>query len=461
MKSNSIKKIIPLAFALILTTATIVYLYSVTMEDKNSVLRASGTVEAVDVIIAPEIGGRVVQVIVSEGESVKAGDALLEIDAEIYEAQRDRALAALEAAQVNLDAAYAAKDTLSANRQSAKAQYELVLSAARFEELPERLDTWKQESLEEIDLPVWYFEKAEEIAAAQVEVEAALGELETEQSNYDQLVLEISSDEFEETEVRLSEAKAAFIVADQVLERATDQKDPDIKAYAQNSYDAARAELESAQTEYDQSLTDQSAQDLIDARARISVAGERYEIALDRLNSLLTGEESLVVQAAMATVEQAEAALAQATVGITQAEKAIAQAHAEIALIDAQINKLTLRAPLDGVVMTRNVEIGEMVMPAGSVMTIGNLDELTITVFISEDRYGGVTLGQEAEVKVDSFPDVIFIAEVVSIADRAEYTPRNVQTEEGRRTTVFSIKLLVDDPSARLKPGMPADVVFE
>jgi HlyD family secretion protein len=94
-------------------------------------------------------------------------------------------------------------------------------------------------------------------------------------------------------------------------------------------------------------------------------------------------------------------------------------------------------------------------------MTIGNLGELTITVFIPEDRYGEVTLGQEVEVTVDSFPDVIFSAGVVSIADRAEYTPRNVQTEEGRRTTVFSIKLLVEDPDARLKPGMPADVLFK
>ncbi|MCJ7626262.1 MAG: efflux RND transporter periplasmic adaptor subunit, partial [Anaerolineaceae bacterium] len=379
----------------------------------------------------------------------------------IYEAQRDRAMAALETAQVNLDAVYAARATTAANLQSASAQFDLVLSAARFEELPERLATWTQESLEEVDLPTWYFDKTEEIAAAQVEVEAATKELETEQSNYDQLILGITSADFEETEVRLADAKAAFIVAKQVLDRAMEQDNSDIEAYAQNNYDAARAELESAQSEYDQTLTDQSAQDVIDARARISVAGERYEMALDRLNSLLTGEESLAVQAAMAAVEQAEAALAQADVSITQAEKVIAQAQAEIALIDTQIKKLTLCAPLNGVVLTRNIEPGEMVSPGGGVMTIGNLGELTITVFIPEDRYGEVTLGQEVEVTVDSFPDVIFSAGVVSIADRAEYTPRNVQTEEGRRTTVFSIKLLVEDPNARLKPGMPADVLFK
>ncbi len=50
---------------------------------------------------------------------------------------------------------------------------------------------------------------------------------------------------------------------------------------------------------------------------------------------------------------------------------------------------------------------------------------------------------------------------MVQIAEQAEYTPRNVQTEEGRRTTVFAIKLVVTDPQNKLKPGMPRDVMFE
>jgi HlyD family secretion protein len=63
-------------------------------------------------------------------------------------------------------------------------------------------------------------------------------------------------------------------------------------------------------------------------------------------------------------------------------------------------------------------------------------------------------------VKVDSFPDARFSSQVRHIADQAEFTPRNVQTAEGRSSTVYAIKLTVTDPEGKLKPGMPADVTF-
>ncbi len=94
-------------------------------------------------------------------------------------------------------------------------------------------------------------------------------------------------------------------------------------------------------------------------------------------------------------------------------------------------------------------------------LTLANLSNLTLTVYIPEDRYGEVTLGQTVRVTVDSFPGETFRAVVVHISDRAEFTPRNVQTVEGRKTTVFAIKLRLEDPQGKLKPGMPADVVFE
>ena len=64
-------------------------------------------------------------------------------------------------------------------------------------------------------------------------------------------------------------------------------------------------------------------------------------------------------------------------------------------------------------------------------------------------------------MKVDSFPNETFTAKVTRIADQAEFTPRNVQTAEGRATTVFAVKLAVDNAGGKLKPGMPADVYFE
>jgi HlyD family secretion protein len=91
---------------------------------------------------------------------------------------------------------------------------------------------------------------------------------------------------------------------------------------------------------------------------------------------------------------------------------------------------------------------------------MANLNELTITVYVPEDRYGEIHLGQTVDVTVDSFPGETFTAAVSSIADQAEFTPRNVQTVSGRSATVYAVKLKVNDPTGKLKIGMPADVVF-
>ncbi len=461
MKSNYLRKLIPVIFALVLLAAVLIYLVYVNRQSRNGELAASGTVEAVQVQIAAELGGRVANVLVEEGQQVESGAALLNIDDELYQAQKQRAQAALALAQANLEAAQSAKAITLASVEAAQVQYALALSTARLQSLPERRGQWKETLPDEIVLPVWYFEAGEEIAAAQEEVQASLSALEKEQEYFDTLTADLGNTDFVDAETRLAEAQATFLVAQDVLDQAVAQTDDDIEEHAQSLYDAALAELNAAQTQYDQILTAKSAQDVSEARARLAVARQRYDIAQDRLDFLLSDENALSVRAAQAAVDQAEAALAQADTSILQAQRSVEQAQAEIDLVDVQISKLTLYAPLSGVVMTRNVETGEVVQPAAVLMTIGQLDDLTITVYIAEDRYGEIALGQPAQVRADSFPGEVFDAVVVQIAEQAEYTPRNVQTEEGRRTTVFAIKLVVTDPQNKLKPGMPADVMFE
>jgi multidrug resistance efflux pump len=222
---------------------------------------------------------------------------------------------------------------------------------------------------------------------------------------------------------------------------------------SQALYDDAKAELDSAQLAYDNLLTTKAANDVLQARADVSVAQEKYYVALDHLRTLQTGDQSPSVTAAQRGVDQAQEAY-------NQSQKAVAQMQANLDLLDAQLAKLKVDAPLDGVILSRNVEPGEYVVPGTTALTMADLSVLTITVYVPENRYGEVKLGQQAKVTVDSFPGVIFTAEVIHVADSAEYTPRNVQTVEGRSSTMFAIKLKVDDPEGNLKPGMPADVSF-
>lgn len=120
-----------------------------------------------------------------------------------------------------------------------------------------------------------------------------------------------------------------------------------------------------------------------------------------------------------------------------------------------------IRSPIDGLVLLRAIDPGEIVPAGATVFTVGNLSELTITVYVPEDKYGLVNLGNEYTVSVDSYPGRTFSGWVTRIADQAEFTPRNVLTVEGRKNTVYAVKLKIPNPDLALKPGMPADVLMD
>ena len=454
--------LIPIFLVLALLIAAGAWYYATYMTaDDSGVLSASGTVEAVEIAIAPELSGRIAAVYVQEGDVVNAGDPLFELESDLLAAQRERAQTALDTAQASYDAAVQSRETAQTAYDAAQVQYQIAVTAARAAEIPARRAQWQTPVPDAFDTPAWYFVKSEELAAAEAEVAAASEALNAELDNFQRVAADASNADILAAEQRLAEAQTAYQIAEDVLERAKTQKDEQLTNYAQDVFDAAQAELESAQLAYDQILTDQAMNDILEARARVAVAQERYDTAVEHRDSLLTGDESLQVQAAEAALRQAEAQLKQVEANIAQAEAMIAQAEAELNLIDVQMEKLTVRAPVSAVVMSRKVEPGEVAQPGSSLMTLGELDNLTITVYIPEDRYGQISIGDTATVSVDSFPGETFTAEVIRIADKAEFTPRNVQTPEGRRTTVFAVKLSVDNPEGKLKPGMPADVVFE
>jgi len=120
-----------------------------------------------------------------------------------------------------------------------------------------------------------------------------------------------------------------------------------------------------------------------------------------------------------------------------------------------------IRSPIEGVVLECPFREGELVMAGSILVTVGDLKKLNLTVYVPEERYGQIFLGQNYPVKVDSYPGKVFWGRVSHIADTAEFTPRNVQTVQGRKDTVYAVRLVIDNPDLQLKPGMPADVTLE
>ncbi len=120
----------------------------------------------------------------------------------------------------------------------------------------------------------------------------------------------------------------------------------------------------------------------------------------------------------------------------------------------------TVTSPIDGVVLENLVEPDEFAAPGSTVMVVAPLDALTLKIYAPENRYGQISLGQVYPVTVDSFPGQTFSGKVNFISDRAEFTPRNVQTKDSRQTTVYAIQLALQPTGGKLKPGMPADVTL-
>jgi membrane fusion protein YbhG len=413
-----------------------------------SALTASGTIETTEVTVSPEIGGKVTAVLVDEGSSVKRGELLFRLDDTLLQAQAAVATA-------NLNSAHAGVTTANATLATAQAQYDLAVNAAQAEATATRTSSWTADYPAGYTLPGWYFNQTEGIASAQSEVDAAKSALDAAQNKLNGLQNDSTAANFLAVENRLNDARTALMVADAVLTRAKAARDnAELQLAAQKRYDSAKTDLDNAQSDYDDLSSQDIAKNILTARAELAAAQERYDTARDRLLSLQTGDQSPKLTAAKATLNQAQASAEQSMVAVTQAQ-------ANLDLLNDQIAKLAILAPSDGVILTRSIEPGEVIPAGAAAFTLGRLDNLTITVYIPEDRYGEVKLGQAASVTVDPFPRETFTATIIHIADQAEFTPRNVQTVSGRKSTVFAIKLQVQDPNGKLKPGMPADVTFK
>ncbi|MGC8916786.1 MAG: efflux RND transporter periplasmic adaptor subunit [Thermoanaerobaculum sp.] len=206
------------------------------------------------------------------------------------------------------------------------------------------------------------------------------------------------------------------------------------KKLYQAACDQARAALEQARVQLE--------------RARAELANA--ELEADRVERLF--REGVVSEQAR---DQARLALEQAQVGVRAQERAIEQATFAYRRALEDLDRTTIRAPMDGVVISRRAEVGETAIMGttnfpGSVLTvIGDLSELVAEVEVPERDVVHLALGQDAAVKVDAIPDEAFPGKVVEIASSGTKLGDVVK---------FKVKVALDKPDPRLKPEMTAKV---
>jgi HlyD family secretion protein len=397
-------------------------------QPKTNGLTASGFIEAEEVTIAPELGGRVLQLLVKEGDDVEAGQVLVQLDSTLLEAQ-------IEAAQAGLDLA--------------KAQLAQAQAGAR----PEQV------------------RKAEaELAQAQASRDGAY------QGWQDLIALR---DNPQRLDAQIAQAQAQVAAAKAGLNQAVAYKD--VAQIAYDNYGDALDKLNDIPPKYRPGLP-MSFHLIPNAYWKswvgVNTAGAAYDGAVQALNDLYAMRDNpqdlnAQIDAAEAQYRSAEAAVSMAQAqldglkaGATAEEIAVAeaqveQAQAALSKLVVQRDKQTIAAPVGGVVLEVNIHVGELAVPDGTMLTLGDLDHVTLTIYVPEDKLGQVSIGQTVAVSVDSFPGRTFEGTVVRIAQEAEFTPRNVQTKEERVNMVFAVDVRIPNPDHALKPGLPADAVIE
>ncbi|HUS36013.1 MAG TPA: efflux RND transporter periplasmic adaptor subunit [Verrucomicrobiae bacterium] len=177
-----------------------------------------------------------------------------------------------------------------------------------------------------------------------------------------------------------------------------------------------------------------------------AIAASERDRALSRANTL---EKSLAASKSRLDLLQAG----------TRPER-IAASEAQLAEVETQIKELEVRAPAPAVVETVHVKLGDVLPPNTPVATLLYTNHLWLRVYVPATWLGHLHLGDKVQVRVDSFADKKFEGEVEQIARSAEFTPRNVQTQEDRIKQVFGVKVRVPSGNGDLRAGMSADVFF-
>ena len=145
---------------------------------------------------------------------------------------------------------------------------------------------------------------------------------------------------------------------------------------------------------------------------------------------------------------------------IKQSEANLNRAIANVNLLQKSLNDCYVTSPSSGFITKKFIEQGETAGMMSSLFQIADLSTVELVIYVSETELGMVKLGQKANINVDTYPDKSFEGKVIYISPEAEFTPKNIQTQEERTKLVYAVKIKVDNPDFELKDGMPADAVI-
>jgi HlyD family secretion protein len=375
--------------------------------------RFSGVLEGTKVNVVAEVGGRVTNIAVDEGEAVTLGQPIVTLDEAALQAQVKQARAALSAAEANL------AQVKAGTRQEAIAAAEAAVQQAQAERAGAMLTLSNTLQIRGNPQQINAQVDAAQAGVALAEQNAAV------------------------MQTRLAEARYRRDFYDNDKDRR-ETLDKEI-AVAQKNLEAAQAQLNGARAQL--AALQAMRSNPITIQAQVNEARTAYSLT--------------VASEAVAAANVVELRAGPTPEEIALAEAKMQQAQAALKLAQAYQSRLQITAPLSGIVAQRSGHVGETVQPGASVLSIVNLDMLEMVIYVPQAQLPRVQIGASVTVSVDAYPNEVFTGEVVNIAQQAQFSSRDTQNKEDRANIVFPVKVRLDNAAGRLKSGMTADAELQ
>lgn len=276
---------------------------------------------------------------------------------------------------------------------------------------------------------------------------------------------------------QITQAEAAVTSAKARYNEAVNGSRPELISQAQSAVDSATSNVAISQSNYNLAATKyQTTKELFDngvatkdmlddatnkkatASLQLDNANNALKQAQAQLALLKNGSTKETIQVANANVQQAQAQLSllkngNTTQAIKAAEADYEQAAAQVEQAQNNYEKYGVKSPVSGFLTEKNVDIGEIVNTGTNIGTVSDLNDLWVNFYISQKYLSEIKIGQEINLKATSFKGIIK-GEIINISQIAEYTPKNIETNEAKESTVFKFKVKIIDNVENLRPGM-------
>jgi HlyD family secretion protein len=270
----------------------------------------------------------------------------------------------------------------------------------------------------------------------------------------------------------IEQRRADLAAAEARLAEMRNGSRPQERQEAQAAVESARTEADRAKKDWDRAQVLHKSDDISTSqfdqfRTRWENAAAALKTAQERQSLVEAGPRVEQINAQAAQVEKARGALKMAEANRLEMKRReqematrraeIARSKANLALIDTQLNDTVAVSPVDGVVLVKGADVGEILAPGTTVLAVGDIDHPWLRGYVSESDLGRVKVGSKAKVTTDSYPGKVYNGRVTFISSEAEFTPKQIQTKQERVKLVYRVKIALDNPQRELKSNMPAD----